>query len=299
MGYIYLLLVALCFSLGGTCVKTCNPFFAPSMITFLRFFIGVLWLLGLKIVFKKHFRSDFIESAKSHWKWLAIGALSKFLHYTLENIALTPGVSYGNILTQPVQMILLTILGVTVLHERMTLPRLIGVTLCVAGILLISWNGLSLTELLSGNIRVTILYIIAGIFAGLFVFAQKQTASDFDILDSNLVMLSIASFLGFFVPLGQGNLAPAAPPTLSCILAILFLGFITGIAFYLNAMAIKLVPFQMVALLQSTMVFFAIGWGILLFHESVSIWIISGTILFVIGIVVSQQHKTAPQSKAE
>ncbi|MBQ7488828.1 MAG: DMT family transporter [Clostridia bacterium] len=290
MGYLYLTMVAFLFSFGGTCVKLTKPFFAPSMITFLRFFVGVFWLLGLKAITRKHFRADFIRSVKAHWKWLIFGAVAKFLHYAFENIGLSIGVSYGNILTQPVQMVLLTILGVTVLHEKMNLTKLTGVILCVAGILLISWNGLPLETFLSGDIKLTALYVVAGIFAGLFVFAQKQIANDFDTLDSNLFMFIISSVLAFLIPLGEGKLIPAAVPNLPCIIAILFLGFVTGIGFYLNAKAIPLVPFQMVALLQSTMVFFALAWGIFIFHESVSIWIISGTIMFVAGIVI-MQHK--------
>ena len=47
MGYFYLLLVALMFSLGGTSVKLIRPYFAPSMITLMRFAVGVFWLLLL------------------------------------------------------------------------------------------------------------------------------------------------------------------------------------------------------------------------------------------------------------
>ncbi len=291
MGYLYLVTVALLFSFGGTCVKAIKPFFSPSMITFFRFFIGVFWLLLLKLILRKPLRADFRSSLKIHWKWLAFGAVSKFLSYTAENIALSEGVSYGNILTQPVQMILLTILGVTLLRERMTPQRLAGVLLCVTGIFLISWNGMSVETLLSGNLRLTVLYIIAGIFAGLFVFAQKKVADDFDVLDSNLFMFSIAAVMAFFVPLGEGRVMPAGIPSPAAITAIAFFGFITGIGFYLNARAIPLVPFQMVALLQSTMVFFSIGWGILFFHEPVSIWIITGTLLFVTGIVLTQLRR--------
>ncbi|MBQ8094472.1 MAG: DMT family transporter [Clostridia bacterium] len=295
MGYFYLIMVALFFSFGGTCVKTIKPFFAPSMITFMRFFVGVLWLLLLKAIRRKPLRADFAASLKTHWKWLIFGAVAKLLAYTAENIALTVGVSYGNILTQPVQMVLLTILGVTLLHEKMTALKWTGVICCVAGILLISWNGLSIEALLSGNITLTILYIITGICAGLFVFAQKKVADAFDTLDSNLFMFSVAAILGFFIPLAEGNLLPTGTPNLACIIAIAWFGFVTGIGFYLNAKAIPLVPFQMVALLQSTMVFFALAWGIIFFHEPVSIWIISGTLLFVAGIVI-MQHRKAPSA---
>ena len=104
MGYIYLMTVALLFSFGGTCVKMIKPYFDPSMITFLRFFVGVLWLLLLKTVKRQPFRSGFLPSLRLHWKWLVFGALSKFLAYMAENTALSVGVSYGNILVQPVQV---------------------------------------------------------------------------------------------------------------------------------------------------------------------------------------------------
>ena len=288
MGYVYLMMVALFFSFGGTCVKLISPYFSASMITFMRFMVGVCWLLVLKGIRRQPFRGDFSEKVRTRWKWLAFGAVAKLLAYITENTALSIGVSYGNILTQPVQMVLLTVLGVAVLKEKMNVLKWTGVVFCVCGILLISWNGLSFEAILGGNLLLTVLYVVSGIFAGLFVFAQKKVADDFDILDSNLFMFALAAVLAFFVPLGEGKILPASMPNAACFIAILWFGFVTGIGFYLNAKAIPLVPFQMVALLQSTMVFFALAWGILFFHESVSVWIVSGTLMFVAGIVLMQ-----------
>ena len=288
MGYFYELLVALMFSLGGTCVKLIRPFYSPSMITFFRFFVGVLWLLGLKAVRRKRFRGDFPSALRRGWKWLLFGAAVKLASYLAENTALSLGVSYGNILVQPVQLILLTALGAAFLGEAFTARKWSGVALCAAGILLISWNGLSLSELLSGDLRLTLLYVVAGIFAGLFIFAQKKAAEYFDILDGNLCMFVLAAAAGFLFPLARGELLPASPPDFRCVLAILYFGFVTGIGFYLNSLALRMIPFHMVALLQTTMVFFSLLWGILFFHEPVSIWIILGTLLFVVGMLVIQ-----------
>ena len=160
--------------------------------------------------------------------------------------------------------------------------------LCAFGILLISWNGLCLQEMLSGNLWLTLLYVASGICAGLFVFAQKKVAEDFDILDSNLCMFAMAAAAALLFPLGRGELRAEGLPDLKCVLAILYFGFVTGIGFYLNAKALKMIPFHMVALLQTTMVFFALAWGILFFREPVSIWIIAGTLLFVSGMIALQ-----------
>ena len=120
MGYLYLGLVALLFSFGGTCVKLIQPYFTPSMITFLRFLVGVFWLLGLKLALRQRFRGVFAAALKSKWGWLLFGAAVKYLAYITENTALSAGVSYGNILTRPVQIILHTVLGVFVLRDSVS-----------------------------------------------------------------------------------------------------------------------------------------------------------------------------------
>ncbi len=291
MGYVYQMMVALFFSFGGTCVKMIRPFFPPSMITFMRFLVGILWLLLLKAVTRRRFRPDFAASLRAGWPWLLIGAVSKFLAYTAENIGLSVGLSYGNILLMPVQMVLLTVLSATVLHEGISRAGLAGIGLCVTGILLISWNGLSPEAFFSGSsLLLTGLFVAAGIFAGLFVFAQKKASAHFDILESNLCMFSVSAVLAFAVPAAEGGLLPAGAPDAACVIAILWFGFVTGIGFYINAKSIALIPFRMVAVLQSTTVFFSIAWGILFFREPVTVWIIAGTLLFVTGILLMQRR---------
>ena len=72
MGYVYLLMVAFFFSFGGTSVKLIKPYFNPYMITFLRFFVGVLWLLGLKAVTHRRSRKDFLAQLRAHGGWLVL-----------------------------------------------------------------------------------------------------------------------------------------------------------------------------------------------------------------------------------
>ena len=53
----------------------------------------------------------------------------------------------------------------------------------------------------------------------------------------------------------------------------------------------------MVPLIQSTMVIFAIMWGVLFFHEKISVYIVVGTILFMIGLIWLQMQNNAEQAK--
>ena len=108
-----------------------------------------------------------------------------------------------------------------------------------------------------------------------------------DIIDSNLSIFAVSAVLAALplAPSVAGGALAGLRPDLPCILAILAFGSITGIGFYLNAKAIPLVPFYMVPIIQSTMAIFAILWGVLFFHEKITLYIIGGTAMFMAGLV--------------
>ena len=287
MGTLYLLIVALMFSFGGTCAKLVSTSFTCEYITLFRFVMGVFFLLLLKLIRRQRFRPDFRQQLKSCGGWLVFGAVGKSLAYLTENYGLTHGVSYGNILTQPAQAVFLVIISTTLLHEKISRKKLLFMLPCLVGVLLVSWNGRSLEEFVHGNLLVTALFLVSGTLAGCHVLAQKKVADRMDILDSNLTMFTIAALVSL-IPTIRPTLNGAlvgVRPDLPCLMGILAYGFITGIAFYINAKAIPLVPFFMVPIIQSTMVLFGILWGVLFFHESVSVWIVSGAALFIFGII--------------
>lgn len=293
MGYLYLLCVAVMFSFGGTCVKLISPYFGPGYITFFRFFVGVLFLLLLKLITRQHFRRDFKASLRQFGGWILFGAVAKLLAYLTENYALSHGPSYGNIVTQPAQTIFLTLASVCLFKEKLPLRKQICIFFCIAGVLCISWNGRPLDVFFHENIFLTVLFVFSGMCAGAHVLAQKMIADRMDIIDSNLSIFTVSAVLAFLplVPGIAGGSLAGIRPDLFCILGITMFGFITGIGFYLNAKAIPLVPFYMVPVIQSTMVVFSILWGILFFHERISLYIIGGAILFVGGLIGLQMKK--------
>ena len=125
MGYFYLLCVALMFSFGGTCVKLISPTFSPAYITFFRFAVGVFFLLLLKAVKRQPFRKDFFPTARLVAGWILFGAAAKWAAYLTENYALSHGPSYGNIVTQPVQTVFLTLASVFLFKEKLPPKKLL------------------------------------------------------------------------------------------------------------------------------------------------------------------------------
>lgn len=290
MGYIYLLCVALMFSFGGTCVKLISPYFSAEYISFFRFFFGVFFLLLLKLIRRQAFRSDFRLVLREMFRWLIFGAVAKWLAYLTENYAISHGVSYGNIVTQPAQAIFITLASVFLYKEKLPFRKVLCILLCLGGVLCISWNGRPLSVFLQENLFLTLLFVFSGVAAGCHVLAQKMVADKMDIIDSNLTMFSIAALFAFcpLVPRTASGAISGVHPNLACCIAILCFGFITGIGFYLNAKAIPLVPLYMVPILQSTMVLFAILWGVLFFHEQITGYIIGGTVAFLFGLITLQ-----------
>jgi drug/metabolite transporter (DMT)-like permease len=290
MGYIYLLCVAIMFSFGGTCSKNISPYFGPQYVTLFRFVFGVFFLVLLKLIKRQHFRADFKEVLKLAFGWIFFGAIAKWGAYITENYGLAHGPSYGNIITQPSQTIFLTLSSVIFFKEKLGWKKIVCIFLCMCGVLCISWNGRPLDEFFHTNIFLTGLFVLSGFCAGSHVLAQKMIADKMDIIDSNLSIFAISTVFSL-IPVIPGFAAGdirGIHPGIACFIAILAFGFITGIGFYLNAKAIPLVPFYMVPIIQSTMVIFAILWGMLFFHEAITIYIIAGTITFLIGLISLQ-----------
>lgn len=295
MGYFYLLCIALLFSFGGTCVKLISPYFDASYITFFRFAVAVVVLLVLKTVKRQPYKGGF----KQVWGWVIFGAAAKWLAYLSENYAIARGMSYGNIVTQPAQTVFLTLASIILFKEKMSVKKLICMLMCVGGVLCISWNGRPLDIFLGENIVLTGLFWISGTLAGCHVLSQKMIGDRMDAIDSNMVTFGIAAMMAstIIMPSVGDVVTSGIQPNVACILAILLFGFITGFSYYLNAKAIPLVPFYMVPIIQSTMAIFAILWGILFFHEEVSVYIIVGTITFVVGLILLQLLNAADKRK--
>jgi len=286
MGILYLLCVALMFSFGGGLARQLKPYFDTTWISFMRMVFGVFFLAMLKLLSGGTKRGKPVFD-KRWLVWIAFGGIAKLIAYLTENYGLTHGVSYGNILVQPVQTVFLTCLSTLVMRERLTRRQLMFMVPCITGVLLVSWNGRPLKDIIGDDLLVPALYVVTGITAGCHVFSQKKLAGRMDIIDSNMAMFALAAVIA--APVAFSVQPPAeirwSEITMTVALSAVAFGFITGIGFYLNAKAIPLVKFFMVPVIQNTMVIFSILWGVLLFGEPVSVWIIGGSVMFIGGVI--------------
>ena len=278
MGYIYLLLQALIFSFGGILIKTTAHCFSSFMVSFLRFALGVLFLLAFQLI---RGRKPNIRLAN---RIIVFGGIAKTLHYLGENFGVMHGFSYGNVVIWPVQTVVILLISVFILKEKVTRRAVIGALLCVSGIVLLTWNGMPIGQFIGGQGPLLLSFVIAGIGASLFSVAQKKLLDRMDTVDLNTSMFIIGGFCaGGVLPFTGSPVTRAIE--LPAAVSMLILGAITGVGFLLQAEGLKTVPIFTATVVQSSTVLLALLWAALLYHEQITPWIIAGTALFLTGII--------------
>lgn len=278
MGILLLLLATLAWSLVGILVKLANTMVDTSIITFARFAIGVVFLAAFLLI------KDGKLSLRSNMKWIWLGAAGKACNYLFENIAISLGYAYGNILVPPIQTIVLLLISMLWLKEKVGTKGWIAAGFCIVGVLLISWNGQPLALLKEGSLQITLLFGLSAIGAAVHVLSQKLLIQRMDAGNMNLSVFFWASIITA-IPLpvySEGIVGSVSVPT---VLALIGLGVITGLSFYWFAEGLRKVDFSVAVIISNSMVLFTILWSYLFFKEPITVYILSGALAFIIGLV--------------
>ncbi|URN95821.1 MAG: DMT family transporter [Candidatus Pristimantibacillus lignocellulolyticus] len=279
MGYFLLLLATLAWSFVGVLVKTASTMVDSSIISFARFFFGVICL----VIFL--YMRDGKLQIRLGMKWIWIGALAKAVNYIFENIALKMGYSYGNILVQPVMTVVLLFAAGLMFKEKISVKGWISAAFCVVGVIVVGWNGTPLDELMSGGALTTLLFTLAGVGAAVHVLSQRMLLKTMDNGNMNLSVFMVSTLM-VAAPMPLQSHSVIGPITVWACGALVLLGVITGLSFFWYAEAIKKVPFTVVAIVGNSTVLFGISWSYLFFNDPITIYIIIGTLIFVAGIIL-------------
>lgn len=276
LGYIYLIISTMMWSFVGFLVKTASFSFDSYTISFARFFLGVIII----IIYAKLSRTKISWNFTSRLIWL--GAVGKGINYLCENIAISLGYSYSNIIVLPMQMIVLALISLFIFKQALRGVEWLAITLCLIGMLLVQWNGVSMTELFT-KWHILVLLMISGIGGGMHVLSQKRLTAVMDPSSMNASTFFLAAWLVFIPVPSQFE----AGPTISvmAVMALFALGIITAMSFHLFAKALQLVPFTAVIILSNSSIFFIMLWGKWFFNEPVSLAAWMGAVLLLVGIV--------------
>ena len=279
MGYFYLILQALIFSFGGLMIKSVGTMFSPFLTSCLRFTIGIAMLFLIQRIRTGRIRLTLTDRV------ILIGGVCKALHYLAENFGVMRGFSYGGVLVWPVQTIVVFLVSTLVYRERTGLRTLAGTILCVAGVITISWNGASLSVFLGSGGIIMAAFVLAGIGAAGFSISQKARIREMDIVEMNASMFTFGWLTTLLV------LIPTVPHATGAVnisgtISMLLLGIITCVGFLLQAAGIRTVPLLIATIIQSSSTVLTILWGVLIYHDPISRYVVLGTVFFMTGIVL-------------
>lgn len=291
MGLFMLLIVSIMWSFVGILVKIASQITDSFTISFFRFFFGVVFLCLFILIRNK--------KIKLHWasKWIWFGALGKCCNYIFENLGISLGHAYGNILVMPIQALFLVVVSAIFFKEKIITRSWIAVALCIIGVFLVSWNGLPLSLLFSSNALITLLFVISAIGAGIHLLSQKILIETMESADMNLAVFFLSTLITA-TPLPFTFHYKGTFLLSSCI-ALIVLGLITGMSFYLYANALKKVPFLAAVILSNSSILFTLLWTWLFFREPITQYVITGAILFLIGVILLNLPKNFPRNRTK
>ena len=279
MGYFYLILQALIFSFGGLMIKSVGTMLSPFLTSCLRFTIGIAMLFLIQRIRTGRIRLTLTDRV------ILIGGVCKALHYLAENFGVMRGFSYGGVLVWPVQTVVVFLVSTLVYKEKTGLRTLAGTILCVAGVITISWNGASLSVFLGSSGIIMAAFVLAGIGAAGFSISQKARIREMDVVEMNASMFIFGWITTLLV------LIPTVPHATGAVnisgtISMLLLGIITCVGFLLQAAGIRNVPLLIATIIQSSSTVLTILWGVLIYHDPISRYVVLGTVFFMTGIVL-------------
>lgn len=278
MGYLYLLIATMSWSLVGVLVKTASFQFDFYTITFARFFIGVLALGVLVVATRNTLRPKLLG------KWIWIGALAKAANYLFENLGVSAGYAYGNVLVYPVQTLCLMLFGIFLFKEKMSMRGWFASAIVITGALLITWNGRPLASLWSDQGWLSIIFVLSGIGAAAHLLSQKMLLDSMNDVSMNFSIFFWASLITALPLPIAADWTPEPLP--GSWLAAVGLGLITGLSFVFSSKAMRTVKFSVTAIATNLPVLFTVFWAALFFREPITGYITCGAIIVVIGMTM-------------
>ncbi|MBR6764435.1 MAG: DMT family transporter [Clostridia bacterium] len=277
MSYLYIFVATIMFSFVGTLVKVATPMAPSSAVTLSRFFFGVFFLL-LVCLFTKH-KPKLLFTNK--WIWVAV--IGKCINYFCENIALQQGATFGNIVVYPSQAVTMCLLSAIFFGEKIGPRKILSTILCVSGILIISWNGNSLSGFFGDALPLTLLFVLAAVGSATFIFCQKMLIQTLPSTDMNLSVFSICALIAAF-PTGM-QYDDFGPFRWDSMLALIALGAITGLAFLLVAKSLKSMSLVVSGMIQNSSAIFSLLWAAIFWHEPITAYVVVGTLIFFTGLI--------------
>jgi drug/metabolite transporter (DMT)-like permease len=262
----------------GVLVKFASQWVDSSIITFCRFFFGVLFLSAFILIKDKKLSVNF------SYKWIWIGAIGKCMNYIFENLGVSMGYTYSQVLVYPASISFLVLITCFYFKEKISPRSWFAIGLCLLGMCFVSWNGKPLSFILKTNGFISLIFIISAFGSSIHYLSQKILIENLESGKMNLSAFLIATVITAVpLPFKEGFTGSFSA---SAAVSLVALGAITGISFYIYANSLKTVPFLTAVIISNSGVLFSLIWAKLFFNDPIAFIAVIGTVIFFIGIVI-------------
>lgn len=293
-GVVYLLLTALLFASIEVSLKLAGSSFGALQMTFLRFFIGGLFLLPFAVI---DLKKRGVKLDRGDWLWLGmLGTICVCFSMTLYQLGvMTTSASLAAVIISMSPVFTMTFAHFLV-NDRFTKRKALVLTLNLIGLLIVanpfgagpagSYSGVGL--ILGGT-------VLFGLYTAL---GKKRIAKIGGIAQSSLSFLLgclplLAGLLLFGVPVLDGISLNSLP-------ILLYLGiFATGIGYYCYHKVIELAGPSTASITFFIKLVFAPILAFLVLHEEITLSVIIGILFVVAGSAVNLLggKKASPEQK--
>jgi drug/metabolite transporter (DMT)-like permease len=287
-GVLLALLSAALWGLTPVVTKGALAGFTPEFLSFVRLAVAAVIFRALAGPNTKWFVSD-------PWVWLAGAGLGG--DFILYNYGMQ--FTAANVAGLVINIELLSTIGFAmwILGERLNTRRGVGGAITIAGVLLVSLDGLDFSDVTRRD-RVfgNILVMLAGISWSFFAVAQRRTTFGKTLFARLTPIFSVAAL--FTAPLmlrpGAWGVKPALSPMLMFVVLTVF-G--TGVVYWVYARAQEMIDVSVISILLCTIPIFAVLFAYLLLKEPVTMQLVTGGMVILAGIVLIATEKAAVTNK--
>ncbi|SNX55190.1 DMT family transporter [Thermoanaerobacterium sp. RBIITD] len=286
-GYIYLIITVLFFSTYEVVGRTLTGIVNPVQINFIRFFIGGLILLPIAI--KNIKRKNLHITLQDFTLLVFIGLTNVVFSMSFLQIGINMTSASLSAVIFSSNPLFVMIAASLILNEKLDSAKIYGLILGIIGLVIVFYK-----QLMSGGNHLTgiVLLVLSSIMYGVYTVLGKKFTVKFDSVVMNSFSFIIGSLL--LMPLLLYNRYPIFSLPAKAVPQMLYLTvFVTGIAYYTYFLGLSSVNTGV-----GSMVFFAkpilasIIAAIFL-SEKITIQLVIGTIVILIGILIVQRDNIA------
>jgi len=247
-------------------------------------FLGFVGLIAAAALFRVLAGNGARWFAADVWVWLAgVGLAADFILYNY-GVERTAANVAGLVIN--IELLSTIAFAVWILGERLNRRRILGGAVTVAGVAVVTLDGLSVSDLTrSDRVIGNVLVMLAGIAWSFFAVAQRRTTFGKSLYQRLTTVFSVAALMTAHSML-RNEACTVKPLMWPIVMFIVLATFGTSVVYWIYARAQELVDVSVLSMLLCAIPLFAVLFAYVFLRETLTLQSAGGGAIIIAGIVV-------------